>query len=129
MSYTPTTWKSGDTVTSAKLNKIEQGIANNILFVNVNWEETEDNQDIGTLDKTWEEIRDAEIAILRDFQISEDDWPDVTFWSFVTAATYGESLAGGYYYIQAGEYEFKCSSPNGYPQVYGTDEDDDNVTK
>ena len=27
MSYTPTTWKSGDTVTSAKLNKIEQGIA------------------------------------------------------------------------------------------------------
>lgn len=31
MSYTPTTWAAGDTVTSAKLNKIEQGIvtANN----------------------------------------------------------------------------------------------------
>lgn len=27
MSYTPTEWKSGDTVTSAKLNKMEQGIA------------------------------------------------------------------------------------------------------
>ena len=26
MSYTPTEWKAGDTVTSAKLNKIEQGI-------------------------------------------------------------------------------------------------------
>ena len=26
MSYTPTTWAAGDTVTSAKLNKIEQGI-------------------------------------------------------------------------------------------------------
>ena len=26
MTYTPTTWSSGDTVTSAKLNKIEQGI-------------------------------------------------------------------------------------------------------
>lgn len=28
MSYEPTTWKDGDLVTSAKLNKIEQGIAN-----------------------------------------------------------------------------------------------------
>jgi len=28
MSYEPTTWKSGDVVTSSKLNKIEQGIAN-----------------------------------------------------------------------------------------------------
>lgn len=29
MSYEPTQWKAGDTVTSAKLNKIEQGIAAN----------------------------------------------------------------------------------------------------
>ena len=29
MSYEPTNWKPGDTVTSAKLNKMEQGIANN----------------------------------------------------------------------------------------------------
>ena len=28
MSYEPTNWKAGDTVTSAKLNKMEQGIAN-----------------------------------------------------------------------------------------------------
>lgn len=28
MSYNPTNWQAGDTVTSAKLNKIEQGIAN-----------------------------------------------------------------------------------------------------
>ena len=27
MSYTPTEWKSGDVVTSAKLNKLEQGVA------------------------------------------------------------------------------------------------------
>lgn len=33
MSYTPTEWKSGDTVTSAKLNKIEQGIANNNIII------------------------------------------------------------------------------------------------
>ena len=29
MSYEPTQWSAGDTVTSAKLNKIEQGISNN----------------------------------------------------------------------------------------------------
>lgn len=27
MSYDPTVWKSGDTITSAKLNKLEQGVA------------------------------------------------------------------------------------------------------
>ena len=28
MSYTPTTWATGDTITAAKLNNMEQGIAN-----------------------------------------------------------------------------------------------------
>lgn len=28
MAYTPTTWNRGDTVTSTKLNKLEQGVAN-----------------------------------------------------------------------------------------------------
>ena len=28
MSYTPTEWKTGDIVTSTKLNKLEQGVAN-----------------------------------------------------------------------------------------------------
>ena len=52
MSYTPTNWKSGDVVTSAKLNKLEQGVASagGVLIV------TETN---GTLDKTWQEIHDA----------------------------------------------------------------------
>ena len=59
MSYEPTNWKSGDTVTSAKLNKIEQGIANaggggggaSALVCNVD--------QTGTLDHTWQEIHDA----------------------------------------------------------------------
>ena len=33
MSYEPTVWKDGDLVTSAKLNKIEQGISNNTMIV------------------------------------------------------------------------------------------------
>lgn len=35
MSYTPTTWQSGDVITSTKLNKLEQGVADsaNVLIV------------------------------------------------------------------------------------------------
>ena len=56
MSYTPTTWAAGDTVTSAKLNKMEQGIANSggsfIITTSV-------VSNKPTLDKTWQEIYDA----------------------------------------------------------------------
>ena len=50
MSYEPTNWKSGDVVTSAKLNKLEQGVASSggVLVVH-----TDEN---GVLDKTWQEI-------------------------------------------------------------------------
>lgn len=54
MSYEPTEWKAGDTVTSAKLNKIEQGIitANSKGFI-VTYNDNE------LTDKTWQEIYDA----------------------------------------------------------------------
>ena len=54
MSYEPTNWKAGDTVTSAKLNKIEQGVADagGIFIVH--------KSDEGVLDKTWKEIAEAQ---------------------------------------------------------------------
>lgn len=62
MSYNPTQWSAGDTVTSAKLNKIEQGIRNNgFLEINVIIDE-ETLQPC--LDKTWQEIYDANISII-----------------------------------------------------------------
>ena len=66
MSYDPTTWKSGDVVTSAKLNKMEKGIEDanaggsggGATVVNVT--ETESGQDyVYTCDKTAEEILTA----------------------------------------------------------------------
>ena len=56
MSYEPTTWKAGDTVTSAKLNKMEQGIANSGGSFIITTSVISDNP---TLDKTWQEIYDA----------------------------------------------------------------------
>lgn len=51
MSYTPTTWTTGDIITATKMNKIENGIANAGSAVIV----TETNN---TLDKTFAEIYD-----------------------------------------------------------------------
>lgn len=79
MSYTPTNWKAGDTVTSAKLNKIEQGIASaggaNILVANGILDSS--NTSGGTrsaanapmrLDKTFGEIFNADFVIVQMIQ-------------------------------------------------------------
>ena len=59
MSYTPTEWKVGDKVTSTKLNKLENGVANSgggeTFVVHLN------NQTL-YLDKTWNEIDTAFLA-------------------------------------------------------------------
>lgn len=57
MPYEPTNWKSGDVVTSAKLNKIEAGIASGGVFVVTDT--------AGTLDKTWKEIQDVAFAVIK----------------------------------------------------------------
>ena len=61
MSYEPIVWKDGDLVTSAKLNKIEQGIAGNIMIVEATF--VEDPNDYYhkyfETDKTATEIKTA----------------------------------------------------------------------
>lgn len=62
MSYIPTEWKNGDIITSEKLNKIENGIASagggtNILFATV-------DMSTATLDKTWQELANANAAYI-----------------------------------------------------------------
>ena len=67
MSYEPTNWKDGDLVTSAKLNKMEQGIAagGRILIVH-------EDEGTSTLDKTWQEIYDADVCyIISDYDGSK----------------------------------------------------------
>ena len=108
MSYTPTTWTTGDTITATALNKIENGIANagggDILFDIAN----ED----GTLDKTWTEILTACTAgkIVR--VIFNDDGISVA--EYVTAVTNEE---GTYFiYVLGNQGWYQTSSANGYPQ-------------
>lgn len=70
MAYEPTNWKSGDVVTSAKLNKLEQGVANaGGLIVGM------DTTNM-TLDKTYREIADAVPTgiVLLPVETAEDDY-------------------------------------------------------
>lgn len=60
MSYTPTTWSNGDTITAAKLNKLEQGVAEGggggVLTVNIVYDGVNEKS---VFDKTYAEIKDA----------------------------------------------------------------------
>lgn len=109
MSYEPTNWKSGDTVTSAKLNKMEQGIANagGVLIVGATIVESS-----LVLDKTWQEISDADFAVLR-MSFAEDD---------IVRVPVSETLIAGSTYTvnvyNAGELmAFTTDSADGYPAV------------
>lgn len=61
MSYTPTTWQTGDTITAEKLNNMESGIENaNEPFIVTLTPTAADFS--GTMDKTPKEIYDAYMA-------------------------------------------------------------------
>lgn len=105
MSYTPYTWQSGDTVTAARLNNIEQGVANagGVLVVNAVI-----SDDSVYLDKTYNEIKSAIIdgkliGILRAFE--EDDYYFETIQSV--------SIDNSNYCVITAESIYKSESPDG----------------
>ena len=66
MSYTPTTWATGDVITAEKLNNMENGIVNGIAnslsvyIVNlVEAAEQPSNEWVFTADKTYDELLDV----------------------------------------------------------------------
>lgn len=78
MSYTPTNWQAGDTITAEKLNNMENGIenANNPFLVTL----TPTAQDYsGTMDKTVAEINEAYESgrkIVFRFMVNSTDYID-----------------------------------------------------
>ena len=115
MSYTPTEWKSGDVVTSAKLNTLEQGVAastgNGILVANGTWEEG-----VCTLDKTWAEIASADVAFIK---VSN---PEVTYRRLSMVTEIG-SINQDYFLFDISDNGYVCDSENGYPQFKRTQPD------
>ena len=117
MSYTPTEWKAGDTVTSAKLNKIEQGIAagSGILIAHVG---IKSGENFPTLDKTWQEIHDADVCYI----IERDE--ERSYCELVV----GTDVADGLYSVDVfdvinGPQTYAIDSPSNYPALYTDPED------
>ena len=105
MSYTPTTWTTGDTITASAMNKIENGIASagggGLVTV-----------ENGTLDKNFNELKAMVESGIAPFIISVFDdspeiytralsvgclWTDGSSWS----ATFGCVDLGGQIYSEA----------------------------
>lgn len=116
MSYTPTEWKSGDTVTSAKLNKMEQGIANSGGSFIITASALSNNH---TLDKTWQEIYDAAEAH-QDIKLIFTATNNITY-----APLLSIFIDDGTYYVvflkisenSVSTYLFTALSANNYPSL------------
>ena len=117
MSYEPTNWKAGDTVTSAKLNKLEQGVARaEVLFVNA-------DPETDTLDRTWQEIYDAGFAVVGQQLALEKNlafiyhvYRDLPIQRYVVKAAIITDDSGT---IGWDELQFATDSADGYPILQG----------
>ena len=100
MSYSPTTWSTGDTITASAMNKIENGIANAGGGVSGLCTDTS-----GTLDKSYNEIMAMITAGALPFLLLED-----------SADTY--NLLPLYYIANDGVYEVDFLFSNGDTRNY-----------
>lgn len=110
MAYDPTNWKSGDVVTAAKLNKLEQGVANGgVLVVGATID-----SDKMVLDKTWQEIYDA---LQGGVFISMPTQPGATQKDIIIAKSAG--IEDEYYFVSVPDYNisFETESADGYPSA------------
>ncbi len=111
MAYTKNSWTDGDIVTSAKLNHMEDGIANSdsVMVINLN---------NGTLDKTWQEVYDAMIAgklcVVRDDSGTPEGGISVSI-------VYSVFINEGVYAVVASD-TYNTSSATGYPMIENGDD-------
>lgn len=107
MSYEKQNWESGQTITAEKLNHIENGIASTggVLIVH----EIEENNRF-RLDKTWQQIADAEFAVLN----REEDGNNILI--LTGYGHYDESYTVGFYdFIGQENNMYSIDSADGYP--------------
>lgn len=114
MSYTPTQWKSGDTVTSAKLNKIESGIKANEVFI------IDLNTKTDTLNKTAGEIftasSEGKVVVLHINEDGYEGYFNNAFSVFTEEQGYTFSfLLAGETANKVGAETFFASGANDYP--------------
>ena len=119
MSYTPTTWTTGDVITAAKLNNMEQGIASagggggGGLVV----EFTRTTEPRGLIsNKTWLEIHNALTSMPVSVVFNLDTVGDYnSMHQHVIDSIYYDDEDYNYY-VSIADFDFVASSAEGYPQ-------------
>lgn len=109
MAYTKNTWKTGDIVSSQKLNHMEDGIANSENVFIVGGVSFGNSGIEGTLDKTWQEIHDAMLSKICIVVITDDS---SIVQKLITDASVGLE---GEYNVFVEETQFSTDMANGYP--------------
>ena len=114
MAYEPTTWKSGDVVTSAKLNKLENGVKDAGPLM-IGFSVFGPNGE--TLDHTWQQIHDAMVSgrLVVAFHVVFDGESVVNVNTWPVSGSYIGSNVN-YGCIINGE-EYITDSPDGYPHI------------
>ena len=115
MSYTPTTWETGDVITAEKLNKIEGACvkANCVML-----EATTEDYDAWALPKTFAEIKTlidngCFVVILRDYTNAPDSEYDISYsLDAICGVTAG---SGTYSLVTMLDTTYNASSEDGYP--------------
>lgn len=107
MSYTKTNWATGDTITAEKLNNIENGVANTggVLVVHTTF-----NGNSMVLDKTWQEIHDADVAVL-----SYQTGTTAKHNAYLSTIDYDGDYTCTFINDDM-HLEFMCTGPDSYPQ-------------
>lgn len=113
MSYTPTEWKNGDTITAEKLNKIEEGIegASGVLIVT----EIIDVERQVVLNKTWQEIYDAVFSGKQVFMQNSSDGIELIPLSKIYYLDSSSQYGVGF----SNTNQYDTSSANSYPRYNG----------
>lgn len=106
MPYEPTNWKSGDVVTSAKPNKIENALGGLVVTAT-----TED--DITTLGKTWQEIHDQGFCVVC------EEKEDGFYFEFVLSVYTDEGSYTVYTFTGIENKTYTADSASGYPAYSG----------
>lgn len=116
MAYESTVWKTGDVVTSSKLNKLENGVANSAGDGNLIVHETvteDGDSTIYMLDKTWQELYDMmpthSIMVLRDYE-------DGNSYARYSDRVSGMHYVSSQYSVESGSTQYTCNNPNEYPR-------------
>ena len=110
MAYEPTVWKANDVITSAKLNKLEQGVAGGgLVKIGVTASTNEMEVTVYTLQKTAQEILDYIDAGCVPYM---DESGAVRMIALLTSAEVG---VGEIYFAFGNNYGFTCTNLSDYP--------------